>query len=517
MSNQAETIAFEDPTDVFYSNSEFNSKKEPKAKMQKDTDESQRIPRSKKKQFGRGEKRKHSPEKHDNAPQQRYEETFVEDICNHESQDTENQPHKTSFDKLDCEPDGNCFFRAISHFSKRKHKFLRKAVVSTLRSKPNLFRCFFRSPLKEDYFVEDLSIYDRCIRMELNGTWAGFPERLAAARYLKTNIFELYETPTGQHWNVFIGDNAAESLEQNNNDCIYISYNTVTRHFNPLQPHQNVKPNIKITNIYFLIQHALTDSDGIFMKLDPAQLSPTHKLYQTEDQNETQFEDLNPVGLTNLGNTCYFNSLMQCLRVFPQLNTALENDQESQVNGTGMATMITNLFKMMKENAGKEDLENLCLSIILNLQQKYPTKYEFVRQHDPHELLADLFALLNDELRSTQYTEYQTFQTLSETINFHEKYFKSQSTKLMTSYISIHRELHQECNQTTFQALPCMLLPFPEGQHEIISIEKLAENYLIEERRQIVTCPVCGVSNPHIIERASMSICPKMLILKLIR
>ena len=35
MSEQAETIAFEDPTDVFYSNSEFNNKKEPKTKMER--------------------------------------------------------------------------------------------------------------------------------------------------------------------------------------------------------------------------------------------------------------------------------------------------------------------------------------------------------------------------------------------------------------------------------------------------------------------------------------------------
>ena len=138
-------------------------------------------------------------------------------------------------------------------------------------------------------------------------------------------------------------------------------------------------------------------------------------------------------------------------------------------------------------------------------------------QHDPHELLADIFALINDELRSAQYTEYQTFHTLSETLDFHEKYNKSESTKLMTSYLSIHRDLHQECNQTTFQALPCMLLPFPEGQHESISMEKLAENYFMEERRQIVSCPVCGVSNPQVIEHTSMSKCPKMLILKLIR
>lgn len=58
---------------------------------------------------------------------------------------------------------------------------------------------------------------------------------------------------------------------------------------------------------------------------DPLPAEPAEKVVFMEDMNDSELAsalDL-PAGLTNLGNTCYLNATVQCLRTVPELKDVL--------------------------------------------------------------------------------------------------------------------------------------------------------------------------------------------------
>ena len=171
----------------------------------------------------------------------------------------------------------------------------------------------------------------------------------------------------------------------------------------------------------------------------------------------------------------------------------------------------------MMEKERTDILEDGCRAVISKLQERFPEKYNYGIQNDPQEVFTDILMSINQEFEWSEEMMYQSFETLSETVNFQENFFKSQSTKLITSYLKIDRQMHSKCLHTSFQAMSFLLIPFPVNQKEAISIEKLMDYYLQEENRQILSCSKCGFPNPETIECSMISKYPSILIIKLLR
>ncbi|XP_078336941.1 uncharacterized protein LOC144626544 [Crassostrea virginica] len=129
---------------------------------------------------------------------------------------------------VEIEPDGNCFFRAISMFLTKKqdfHQKIRSAVCSHLLENAMIFKSFLR--LGECSVENHISLSG----MSEVGNWATEVEILALSHLIKTDVY----TYTGGRWVTYSGQMVNPHLNRESSSGIYLyhrnqnHYDVVTR------------------------------------------------------------------------------------------------------------------------------------------------------------------------------------------------------------------------------------------------------------------------------------------------
>jgi len=164
---------------------------------------------------------------------------------------------------------------------------------------------------------------------------------------------------------------------------------------------------LKLKNGATLLMMGTKDEDALVT------LKESEKTQFLEDMDESELQSAMklPAGLTNLGNTCYMNATVQCLKSVPEFKESLKQYTRSGASagmgGLGMgdaATQITeamrDLYKSMERGQNFPPL--VLLQVLHNAFPRFAERGEQggYQQQDANEVWVELLGMIKQKLMS---------------------------------------------------------------------------------------------------------------------
>lgn len=198
--------------------------------------------------------------------------------------------------------------------------------------------------------------------------------------------------------------------------------------------------------------------------------------YSNNNQNISSLQgEPGKVGLTNIGNTCFFNSGIQCISHAMDLVKYFKSKQWAKdlntTNPRGLKGELATAFSMLIQKLWSDDLTSFLPTDFKEVMGKYAPQFSGTDQEDAHEFITFLLDGLNEDLNRSQSTPQPNEESIigngtddliisTKSLN----YYRSKTNSIITDLFQglLRSELRcPKCKKTTTVFDPFLSLSLP--------------------------------------------------------